>query len=420
MDFRVTARWRLGLLAAVCAAFATPAIAADTAPPPIRQFDIPTIEKLGRQMYEQDQEAWKATDILRAKHSDDELKAGKLHGWIVDTFPDHDVVRFVHDGASGPEAYYDVTFPRVGGAPTLASPESSTLSGEDVAQYAARTLALQHSELNCSDTYNTIVLKDPEQDGWLVWIMAATKDPDLIIIGGHYRFTISSDGKSIRQKDVLSKSCLRFSRKAQTGSTGFLMSHVVSLTPIETHAFASLSYKVGFYVGTPDGRAWNVGEGLITQIQQDAPSLDGFAARALLGMNENCIALARKASDPEAKPHDDPLKSVVNATENAQTFSPELPAGDTATSVLCVREDLIPAPNDYQVLRGGFPLYIDDRGMGRPERIGVLEVSGGRVRFRLIKGDPLTAEIKDRLGTRLDQLQTALDDAWTREDKAKR
>src|SRR5205823_4782966 len=90
------------------------AVLAADFPPPIRQFDLPTIETLGRAMYEQDQEAWKATDILRAKLSDDQLKADKLHGWIADSFPDRDVVRFVRDGANGPEAYYDVIFPKNG------------------------------------------------------------------------------------------------------------------------------------------------------------------------------------------------------------------------------------------------------------------------------------------------------------------
>jgi hypothetical protein len=115
MTFELIRRWRIHAFAGMLATFATPAWADDTLPP-IRRFDIPTIEKLGRQMYEQDQEAWKATDILRAKHSDDELKAGNLHGWIVDPFLDRDVVRFIHDGANGPEAFYDVTFAKRRGA----------------------------------------------------------------------------------------------------------------------------------------------------------------------------------------------------------------------------------------------------------------------------------------------------------------
>lgn len=386
---------------------AASAFAADT--PPIRQFDIPTIETLGAAMYAQDQEAWKATDVLNAKVAKEQLKADKLHGWIVESFTDRDVVRFIRDdGTDGPEAYYDVVFLKTGGEPTLTAPDSRVLNADEAAQYSARVLALKNSELNCSDTYNTVELKDPERDGWLVWVMAATKDPDLIIIGGHYRFTISADGKTIQQRDALSRSCLRFSRKDRSGSTGLLMSHVVSTTPIETHVFASLSYRIGFYVGTPDGRAWNVGEGHITEIQQDAASLDGFAARALEGNEENCVAIVTKAGDAGHKFYNVPVKGVINGTEQTEKFAPQLPAGDTATSILCVRQDLVPAPNDYKVLLAGMPLFIADKGQGHPERTGVLELAGGRIQFQTINGDPPTTSLLDRLQKRLDVLQNSV------------
>ena len=132
--------------AAMAVAIRCTALAADAAPT-IRQFDVATIEKLGRAMYEQDQEAWKATDMLRAKLSDDQLKSDKLDGWIVDSFADRDVVRFVHAGPNGPEAYYDVAFSKNGGAPALSAPASGALTADESAQYAARDLALKNSEL---------------------------------------------------------------------------------------------------------------------------------------------------------------------------------------------------------------------------------------------------------------------------------
>jgi len=393
------------------------ALGAD-APPPIRQFDISMIEKLGRAIYHQDQEAWKATDMLRAKLSDAQLRSDKLHGWIVDSFPDRDVVRFVHDGPNGPEAYYDVIFPKNGAAAEL-SPANGALTSDESAQYSARDLALKNSELNCSDTYNTVILKDPERDGWLVWVMAATKDPDLIIIGRHYRFTVSADGKTVRRKDALSASCLRFSRKAQSGSTGMLMNHVVSTTPVETHVFASLSYKMGLYVGTPDGRAWNVGEGRITPIDQDAAGTDGFAARALAGSEEKCFALVTASHDPTDKPITIPIASVIASTENHSKFEPDLPADDKASAITCVREDILPAPNDYKVLLAGLPLYIADKGSGHPERMGALEVSGGQLRFRTIQGPTLGPDLAERVGKRIDALQVSFDQAWQQQGRSR-
>jgi hypothetical protein len=41
--------------------------AAQDAPPKIREFDIPTLERLGQDIYTQDQFAWKATDVAHAQ-----------------------------------------------------------------------------------------------------------------------------------------------------------------------------------------------------------------------------------------------------------------------------------------------------------------------------------------------------------------
>ncbi|MBV8800324.1 MAG: hypothetical protein JO208_11035, partial [Alphaproteobacteria bacterium] len=246
------------------------ALAAET-PQPIRKFDLTTIQTLGRAMYEQDREAWRATDLLRAKVSDDQLKADKLHGWIVDTFADYHVVRFVHDTAGGPEAYYDVMFGKNGAQPTLAAPPNRVLTASEAAQYRARSLALANISRACTDSYNTIVLKDPERGGWLAWALAATTDPKLIMLGGHYRFTISADGKNVVQKDALSLTCRQYQRPP-AGKAGFLLSNnVVSLMPLETHVFAGLSYGLTIYVGTPDGEVWKVAQGAIQSVAQDSP-----------------------------------------------------------------------------------------------------------------------------------------------------
>jgi hypothetical protein len=158
--------------------------AKDAPPPPIREFDIPTIERLGREMHEQDQLAWRATDILFTKHSKEELLVQKQHGWIVDSFPDHQVVRFIRETDLGPMLAYDVNF-TAGQALTYSEPQSAPLSGDELAQYNARMTALKNVDRLCAETVNTIALKYPQGDGWLVWAMAATTRPDEMIIGGH-------------------------------------------------------------------------------------------------------------------------------------------------------------------------------------------------------------------------------------------
>lgn len=281
---------------------ATATYAADDAPP-IRQFDIPTTERLGREMYEQDQFAWKATDILFRRHKKEELVAQKQHGWIVDSYPDHAVVRFIREADLGPMLSYDVTF-TAGQALNYSEPQPVLLSSDELAQYNARTLALKNADRMCAENLNTIVLKDPESDGWLVWAMAATTDPKLIVVGGHYRFSISSDGKTILQKDALSRSCQNFKR--EKGPDGeqvqLVMTQVVSNIPVETYVFDTLSYGQALRVGTPDGRAWKINDGKITKIDMDMPGIDGAAARHLEAFNENCLLMVTDAQHPESNP----------------------------------------------------------------------------------------------------------------------
>ncbi len=398
---------RYTLIAVVLCLLGGAARGDDTPSTPIRQFNIATIEQLGRAMYQLDQDAWKGTDILVAAHPHEELTAQKLRGWIVVSRGDADVVRFVHEGPNGPELFYDVTFPK-GGQPVLTVPADRTLAGEERAMYDARTLALRNADLKCSDTYNTVVVKDPERDGWLVWVMAATKDRDAVVLGGHTRFTISADGSAIRQKDVLSHTCQRYSRaKGPNGENAEIIStQVVSQVPVETFVFASLSYKITIRVGTNDGKAWKIEGGNLTNIDMDMSGVDGFAARTLASYEENCMALAKTSSDQ--KSHTVSLKSVIEATEHGDKYVPEaLAPGESIMAIMCGRVDIVPAPNDYKVLRAGYPLYISDIGVGHPKNLSVLVVSDGQFQFKNVDGKLTAPDVLARVQKRLDQLQTS-------------
>jgi len=376
----------------------------EDAPPPIREFDIPTIERLGREMYEQDQLAWKATDILFTKHSKDELRAQKQHGWTVDSFPDHQVVRFIRDTDLGPMLAYDVTF-TAGQALTYSEPQSALLSGDELAQYNARMLAIQSVDRPCAKTYNTVALKDPQGDGWLVWAMAATTNPDEIIVGGHYRFTISKDGKSILRKDALSRGCLVIPKphpNKDEDVLGAFIGHLVSLTPIETYVFDSLSYDETFNIGTLDGKAWKVAGGHITEINMDMADGDGTSARVLAGLNENCFALFK---DHDGKYQNVHLSSIIQQTEKKGGYKPDVDSSDDIKLITCGRSDFYLAPNDYKVLFAGFPFQIVDKGVGHPDRSGTLYIQGGQFKFDTDKGTQPTPSQWVGLQKRLNDFQ---------------
>jgi len=398
------------LLAVVIVSILSGAANCEDAPPSIRQFDTATIEKLGREMYRLDQEAWKATDILEAAHRRDELVAQKMHGWIVVSRPDGDVVRFVHEGENGPELFYDVTFSKAG-APMLSIPADRTLGGEERAMYDARTLALETGGLGCSKSYNTVVLKDPERDGWLVWVMAATTDPNAIVIGGHVRFTISSDGKKVVQKDALSRSCLILQKGAvPAGSqeSGAFVSQLVSLTPVETHVFASLAYHTNLFVGTLDGKTWKVDGDQISEVQPDSPGAEGFVARTQAAHDEICRSILSKPIDGTTKFLIGSEVKVIEGTEHSDKFAVAAPEGATVVGVSCGRLDVVPEPNDYKVLLAGYDLFLIDKGEGHPKRSGKLELKDGKVSFQITSGDPATPELQRRIDARLVQLQASI------------
>jgi hypothetical protein len=72
----------------------------------------------------------------------------------------------------------------------------------------------------------------------------------------------------------------------------------------------------------------------------------------------------------------------------SETFALPPDAPTTVKVVQCGRPSLVPAEGDYKVLAAGFPLAIvaDDR-------VGVLEMEEGKLRFNMINGEMKESEI---------------------------
>jgi hypothetical protein len=392
--------------------------AAPEAPPKIREFDIPTIERLGQEIYTQDQFAWKATDVARAQRGGERgMRRDGMKSWITESVDGKDVVRMIRVARGGPEALYDVTFAQ-GAEPIFSTPADRTLTPDEIAQYNARMLALSNIKNSCSDRYNTVALKDPESDGWLVWALASTTDPNLLLIGGHYRFTISADGKSIRSSDALFRGCLRLDKREQAKAvaqnknlvpSGQMVSHVVSLTPVETHVFASLTYQSVFHVGTNDGRAWKVDGNKVVGIEEDSPGVDGFSARALAAVEERCGATVTNPSQmPPAFYNTKGFFSVIQPMEHNQTFNLNVDKGFKVVGLHCGRLTIVPSPNDYKLITDEIELSIIDIGEGHPRRVGMLKRVDGKFRFEVTAGEPLTDDLRAKVDSRLGAFDKAV------------
>lgn len=232
---------------------------------PIREFDIKTIEELGAEIYQRDKYAAKATDILFEEIGGPEkLKEEQVNGWIVGKKFNKYYVRFIKQTEEGPSPVYDVKFSDSGEGTVKKA--KGKLTTEELAKYHARTLAIDSIPELASSRYNTVVLPDVDGDGFLVYALAASTNPDLVYIGGHYRMTVSEDGKKIERIDRLYNSCLVLKKSdVPKGSNvvGMMATHVVSNTPVETHVFACLSHKQTLIIGTLDKKNWLIENGKI-------------------------------------------------------------------------------------------------------------------------------------------------------------
>lgn len=247
---------RIAALAAILAvAVAAPALAQQAPEPvPIEEWSLEKVSAMGAEIYRHDVAAWVATDALVEYLAGAPPAAGGA-GWIVVEHGDDLRVRFVlHQDESFISAF-DVVV-RDGEAGPVEVPVDPTLTAAEIAMVRARITAFQNiGRLRCSRNLNSVVLDDPDSDGWLVWLLTSTTDADVVPMGGHYRFRISADGSTVLRRDMLSNSCLPMQKAPpERGGqvAGLMVSQIVSRGPVETHVFLSLQNRLPIYVAAGD------------------------------------------------------------------------------------------------------------------------------------------------------------------------
>lgn len=115
--------------------------------------------------------------------------------------------------------------------------------------------------------YKFVVLADPERKGYLVYALASTPNPGDVVVGVHYRVSVSAEGK-IERVDPLARSALVIPANAVPAGTravGFHCTCLVSTQPVETLVYVTLLHRKPCAAGTAEGTIWFIEDGRITK-----------------------------------------------------------------------------------------------------------------------------------------------------------
>jgi hypothetical protein len=241
--------------------------ASDEAPrPPIPTTLLPGVsqaQRLGLLLFVHDSIGARATDAVHRKQRNFDPR---VRGWLTLRSGEGWVVPFLTNDGGAIAALYRVRF----ASSADAEPEVEVLDNpepvdETIARmFDARETAKHQSFRVCSNHYNTVVLPGAEigQDGWLVYLLAATTEPGVVVSGGHHRFLVSADGRNVVDHFQFTKACLTLpAPKPPAGArvTGAMITHLTSETPTEVHVYLSLLHHMPFYVSLPKTRTlWEV------------------------------------------------------------------------------------------------------------------------------------------------------------------
>lgn len=235
--------------------------------PDLDRATLGEVERRGYEIYLRDVVAHRGTDAARVEA---DLAASGAVGWIVVPYERGMLMRFID---REDRAVIDVSVD----PHTMLSPFVTTnappkaLSARERSMWRARELVSDQPFEACSDRYNSVVIpaSDRPDSEWLVYLLAATIDPTVLVFGGHHRFRVDPEGQQILEHTPLSKSCLTMIHSDTTHAIS--VSLAVSPEPLETHAYFSLLHGIPLRVFTVEGagRAWLIEDGRIRRQAAD-------------------------------------------------------------------------------------------------------------------------------------------------------
>jgi hypothetical protein len=124
--------------------------------------------------------------------------------------------------------------------------------------------------------YRFVVLSDPKGSGFLVYALATSRDPEEIVVGIHYRVTVSADASRAERVDALSRTRIVATKKNLPQGyrlVGFVLGQLVSDKPVETLVYLTLRHNASCMVVTPNQSVWWIEHGKIRKEKKKASEI---------------------------------------------------------------------------------------------------------------------------------------------------
>jgi hypothetical protein len=182
----------------------------------IREFDVKTREKLGQQLYRQDNIAARAEDLVAAQYP--EKSKLPLKGWVTELGKKGDTVYLIMEQDSALVLAYSVLFPLVD-PPVVSDRRGEPLPESVALRWKARRTAFTaaRNKLYTGTVYNFEVLEDPTAPGFLVYALAASNNLKEMVVAGHYRISVNADASKAKRVDALSRGYMKQDRSGPAG-----------------------------------------------------------------------------------------------------------------------------------------------------------------------------------------------------------
>lgn len=270
----------LALLFAGCSKAPT---RAPSVAPDVVTAELEQIERVGREIYLRDMTAAEAGDFLVANAAG-VPEGWAVRGWLTVLQPDErrvDIIG-VRDGQAA--TVLRVRFDSAGALQGEVLDPPQPLAGEMLGRWNARETAIAEHAPRCTGSVNAVAFPGTDE-GWVVYLLPGTTDPDLLILGGHVRVWVGPGGE-VRDHHTMTTGCMTmkrsvpppatsgreqtsFVREEGAGLAAVVVSHVLDAHPREHHVFFSLLYGLPLVVVTKDND-WMVEKGSIQKLDREA------------------------------------------------------------------------------------------------------------------------------------------------------